>query len=214
MIFKATGGARIGKANATWPFASLTVDTDKLILTTQVLGYFVFHPSEIVSIQPASGGIKIIHEVPEYKNDIIFQTSKNSLKVISSIRDTDFLNGVPRDEKSLNEVKALREKKKGFPIKKNIKIGFIVFWNLLFILDFANYFLNDLEGIPLGYGAIAALGLTFISLVSTIVSKDFRKLILANGWELNDIIKFIVFLMIISGFILINTIMFKLYFFK
>lgn len=214
MIFRATGGARIGKANATWPFASLTVDSDKLILTTQVLGYYIFHPSEIVSIQPVSGGIKIIHEVSEYKDEIIFLTTKNALKVLSSIRDTDFLNNVSRDESSLNKVKLLREKKKGFPIRKNIKIGFIVFWNLLFIIDFVNYFLNDLEGIPIGYGAITALGLTFISLILTIVSKDFRKLVLADGWELDDIIKFIVFLMIISGFILISTIMFNLYFFK
>lgn len=211
MIFKVTGGARIDKANATWPFASLIVDSDKLILATQVLGYFVFHPSEIVSIQPVLGGIKIIHMVSGYKNDIVFLTTKNALKLISEIQATGFFNGVSRDEKSLNEIKAIREKKKGFPIKRSIGIGFIVLWNLLFILDFVKYFLNDHKGMPLSYGAISALGLTLISLFLTVLSKDFRKLILADGWELKDIIKFIVFVMIIGGFMLISIILLNLF---
>lgn len=73
---KETGGARIGKANATWPFATLTVNREKLQLNATILGHLVFKPTDIISIVPYSGfmssGIKINHKVSNYKTNIVF----------------------------------------------------------------------------------------------------------------------------------------------
>lgn len=37
---KETGGARIGMANATWPFATLTITRDTLELNASIIGNF------------------------------------------------------------------------------------------------------------------------------------------------------------------------------
>jgi hypothetical protein len=48
---KFTGGARIGMANATWPFASLKVSKDRLDLNATIVGNLVFRPADIISIE-------------------------------------------------------------------------------------------------------------------------------------------------------------------
>ena len=47
---KKTGGARIGIANATWPFATLKANKDKLELNVIIIGELIFKPSDIISI--------------------------------------------------------------------------------------------------------------------------------------------------------------------
>ena len=42
MKIKKTGGAKIGLFNATWPFATLNVDGNKLELSTVIMGHFTF----------------------------------------------------------------------------------------------------------------------------------------------------------------------------
>jgi len=47
-----TGRARIGMANATWPFASLKVTKVRLDLNATIVGNLVFRPEDIISIEP------------------------------------------------------------------------------------------------------------------------------------------------------------------
>jgi len=47
-----TGGARIGRANATYPFANLFVDKDVLKINSSIVGNLVFKPQDIISIEP------------------------------------------------------------------------------------------------------------------------------------------------------------------
>jgi len=81
------GGAHIGWANATWPFAKLNVTSNRLELNTYLLGNFIFQPMDIISIVPYSGaspfknGIKIIHSVENYNQKIVFWMT---LKIIRS----------------------------------------------------------------------------------------------------------------------------------
>jgi len=69
---KLTGGARIGKANATIPFATLKVNRDRLELNASIIGNLTFHSSDIVSIEPYTSipvigqGLKINHKVSTY----------------------------------------------------------------------------------------------------------------------------------------------------
>ena len=91
---KETGGARIGMANATWPFATLAVTKDKLVLSASLLGNLIFRPGDIISLEPYSGflssGIKINHRVPGYKEKVIFWTFTNPNSLIKRIERTGF----------------------------------------------------------------------------------------------------------------------------
>ena len=78
--FTLTGGARIGRANATFPFATLSVDKHLLKLNASIVGNLIFQPKDIVSIEvygkiPVLGqGVKINHNVESYNPQVIFWT--------------------------------------------------------------------------------------------------------------------------------------------
>ncbi len=224
-----TGGARIGMANATWPFASLKVTNDRLDLNATIVGNLVFKPEDIISIEPyymipiigqgikeeslgswrVSIGIKINHRLPKYKEKVIFWTFKNPNEVIGQIKQTGFFpNTLTTDRKDDSEIIAGRQKQGGFPVKIPFAIGIVFIWNILFIMDFLNFSKSDSEGIPLGNGAIGALGIVFISCLLTLISKDFRKIVLKEGRELNEISRFLYFLMFISGVMMISILTF------
>ena len=211
---KLTGGARIGMANATWPFATLKVSSNKLELNASIVGDLVFQPSNIKSIEPYTQipligqGIKINHNVDSYKEKVIFWTFKNPESVINQIKQTGFLsNKLEIGTNSISEIQE-RQKRGGFPIKKSMAIGAVVVWNLLCLIDFIPFFQGKSEGLPIGKGILAALGILFSSALLSLISSDFRRIILKEGRTLEDIKKFSIFIMLISGFMFFNLLMF------
>ena len=96
------GGARIGMFNATFPFATLNVKKDKLVLRI-LLRKFTFHPSDIVSIEPYTliplfgQGIRIHHNVSKYNEKIIFWTFKNPKSVVQRINQIGFSSNNEED---------------------------------------------------------------------------------------------------------------------
>ena len=210
-----TGGARIGMANATWPFASLKVTKERLDLNATIVGNLVFRPEDIISIEPyymipiLGQGIKINHRIPKYKEKVIFWTFKNPNEVIRQIKQTGFLDNSSSSEKQSDlDIIAKRQKQGGFPVKIPFAIGIVVIWNILFVMDFLNFSKSGSEGVPLGNGAIGALGLVFLSCLLTLISKDFRKIVLKEGRELKDISRFLYFIMFISGIMMISILTF------
>jgi hypothetical protein len=107
-----------------------------------------------------------------------------------------------------SDIIAERQKQGGFPVKIPFAIGIVVIWNILFITDFLSFSKNGSESVPLGNGAIGALGLVFLSCLLTLISKDFRKIVLKEGRELKDISRFLYFLMFISGVMMISLLTF------
>ena len=205
-----TGGARIGMANATFPFAKLKVNKDRLELNASIVGNLTFQASDIISIEPYTmipiigQGIKINHKVPNYKERVIFWTFKDPKSVVLQIQETGFLNSENLTDKKIDRTIIEKQAKGGFPIKKGFAIGAIVAWNLLFLTDIIPFFLGDNKGLPIGNGVLTAIGLLFLTALFSLISADFRRLILKDGRELNDIKKFAIFAMIISGFMLVN----------
>ena len=207
---KITGGARIGMANATWPFATLKVNKDKFELNASILGKLVFQPSNIKSIDPytqipiVGQGIKINHNVESYNQKVIFWTFKNPQTVINQIEQTGFLNN--QQELKTDSIVEIRNRQKngGFPVKKSVTIGAVVIWNLLFLIDFIPFLQGKSEGLPIGNGVLMALGLLFFSALLSLISSDFRRLILKDGRTLEDITKFSIFIMIISGIMMFS----------
>jgi len=205
-----TGGARIGWSNATWPFATLKVNRNKLEINATILGNLVFSPQDIISIEPCgmipifSQGIKINHRVKKYNSKVIFWTLGNPQKVINEIKKTGFLsNSSPISEELQTEIHQTQSQGT-FPIKTSAAIAIVVIWNLLFAIDFAKAFRNGFKAPPLGIGASLALGFILITSLSLLISTKARKILLKEGQHVDNIKKFIYFLMFICGFMLIN----------
>lgn len=205
-----TGGARIGMANVTFPFATLKVNKDRLELNASIVGNLTFQPTDIISIEPYTmipilgQGIKINHKVSNYKERVIFWTFKDPNSVVRQIEETGFLSKQNLTEQKIDRKIIEQQAKGGLPIKKGFAIGAIIVWNLLFLTDIVPFFLGKREGFPIGNGVSIAIGLLFLTALLSLISSDFRRLILKEGRELNDIKKFAIFAMIISGFMLLQ----------
>jgi hypothetical protein len=100
------------------------------------------------------------------------------------------------------------QKQGGFPVRISFAIGIVLMWNFLFVLDFINFYKGGSEGVPIGIGAIVALGLVFISCLLTLVSGNFRKIVLKKGRDVKDISRFLYFIMFISGVMMISILTF------
>jgi hypothetical protein len=208
------GGARIGMANATWPFATLRVSKDKLELNASVVGNLVFQPKDIISIEtytmiPLLGqGIKINHRIANYNSKVIFWTFKDPSAVVNQIRQTGFLENID-SRISDSDALIIQQQTSGFPIKISVAIGVIVLWNILFLSDFIDFSTSDKKGMPLGNGATIALAILFLISVLSLISKDFSKIILKEGRSIKDINKFLYLLIFISGFMLLGILTFR-----
>lgn len=207
---KLTGGARIGRANATFPFATLKVNKERLELNASIVGNLVFHPSDIVSIEPYTmipilgQGIKINHKIVNYKERVIFWTFKDPSSVVRQIKETGFLGNQNASEHEIDKSVVEKQANGGFPIKKGFTIGVITAWNLLFLVDIIPFFLGKRDGLPIGNGILAAIGLLFLIALLSLASTDFRRFILKEGRELNDIKTFTISIMVVSGFMLLS----------
>ena len=207
---KKTGGARIGMKNATWPFATLKIDKNKLELNATVLGKLTFTPNDIISLEPyglipvLGQGIRINHRVNSYNPKVIFWTLGNPKNLINEIGKTGFLdNASPFSEDQRREIDQL-QKKGGFPIKAQAAIVIVIVWNLLFSIDIIKLLREGVEGSPLGIGAKLAIGFIFTISALLLNSNSARKIILKEGRSIDDIRSFIYFLMFVCGFLFLN----------
>lgn len=197
-----TGGAKIGLARATWPFAKLTVNKNVLQLNASVIGNLYFRPSDIVSIEPSSflsgAGIKINHRVEKYSSKVVFLTSGGS-DLISRIESTCFLHNtdvLPVDV----EAEITKYQLEGsFPVKWSAAIVFVVIWNILFLADELGYF-GKKYNMPLGNGARLAIAFAFLFALTLLTSESFRQLVLKKGRTIKDVRSFLLFLMLVTGF--------------
>jgi hypothetical protein len=205
---KMTGGARIGLINETWPCATMTVTKDLLNLKT-LLGTYSFSRDDITSIEPYAGlisrGLKINHNVANYNEKVIFWTLKNPNKIINEIRRIGFFDSNSSlIGQAANHQITENQKKGGFPIKIPFAIGVVIIWNILLLFDLIDLFKGQTESITLGKGAVLANGFIVITSLAIFISNDFRKLVLKEGRELNDVKRFLFFIIMICGFMMIN----------
>ena len=214
--FTLTGGARIGNANATYPFANLFVDKNVLKINASTVSNLVFQPQDIISIEPytiipiVGQGIKINHRIENYKPKVIFWTFKNPNFVINEIKKVGFLGNINSKISFADKEIIKRQEQGGFPIKKSVAIIFLVLWNILFLSDFLPFFLqNKEEGIPIGNGVKTAIGLLLATSILTLISDGFRKVILKEGRDFNDIKKFVYFVILVSGIMFLGFITFN-----
>jgi|GEM_PF-285536 len=211
--FTLTGGARIGRANATYPFADLYVDKNILTINASLIGNVAFAPKDIISIDPFSSvpilgrGIKINHRVENYNPKIIFWTCQDPAFVINEIKKTGFLDNNTGYYTTESTDITHRQNQGGFPIKKPVAILFIIVWNALLLSDLIPFFTgNTTNRTPFGNGINLALGLVVACSLLIVFSEKFRKLVLKDGREFSDIKKGIYFILLISGIMFITFI--------
>lgn len=203
-----TGGARIGMANATIPLATLKVNKERLELNSAV-GNLIFRPKDVVFIEPYTlipiigQGIKINHNVSFYNTKVIFWSFKSPETIVSQIRKTGFLtlgtSHSPKTDKelfSLFEMQSLRS----FPIKKNALLIALISWSALLLMDLALHLMDGTNHpLPVGKGILIGLALLFLSALASLISTDFRNLILIKGKDRNDIKTTAIFILCICG---------------
>ncbi|WP_428331377.1 hypothetical protein [Mucilaginibacter sp.] len=202
---KETGGARIGNGNATWPFAKLIVNKDELQLNAGIIGNLVFCPADIMFIEPYTPvpflgqGIRIIHNVNNYNNDVIFWTFANPVELIERIKQTGFLNNTapPLTNDITTHIRSVQSSG-SFPIKKPAAFTIILIWNLFFLIDLTKIFKHS-QGAVVGFGAQLGLGFLFLTTLAALLIEPFRDLILKPGRTLNDIKTSAWFILFITG---------------
>jgi hypothetical protein len=192
-MFEATGGARVGWANATWPLAKLTATPDSLRVTILLLGDYSFTPGTVVSITrftiiPVLGwGIQIQHCVHEYPQRFIFWCLGNPDILLSGIRESGFLPKAP---------KSALPPRRGLAVRWQAIAIVIVAWNGLFLLDMS------LRGkafpVP-GPFALLAIALAFAAAIATIRVPAFGRLVIKPDRSVREIRPFLNLLIFITG---------------
>jgi hypothetical protein len=203
------GGAQIGCVNASIPFAKLTIDNEKLTIRVFILGNYIFNRSEIISIEQYVlipfiwWGIKINHINNNYPKKIIFFTFGNPKKIIDSINKIGFIDPYIKNLSNYN-----KDAKDGIPVNIIPKVGVILLWNLLLILDILN--ISNKKNFEPGIFSIIAITFVFIITISLKYTHLCKKVILKKGRQYDEIKHINNLLMIVSGcltlFFLINFI--------
>lgn len=206
------GGARIGRANATYPFATLTVNKDILKINASVIGNLEFRHQDIISIEsysliPILGqGIKINHRVAGYNPKVIFWTFKEPENVINDIKKTGFWNGlnntISKEEKLILE----KQRQSETPIKPLVLIVMFFLWFGI-VTNSLHFFPLKEDG--LGFElirrvGISALAILFLCCILTFISSGFKRLIMRKERNFIEIKKFVFFLTLLSGFLLLS----------
>jgi len=188
-----TGGARVGWANATWPFATLTVTRDQLKLNATLLGKYTFSADQIVSIEEygtnslLSSGVQIKHNVASYPSQIVFWCLGSPASLIAKIVGTGFAPCASPDSVPAN---------RGIPTRWQALVAIVVLWNFLFI---AGVF------VPLGEHPrpvvffLVAVLLVFLGSVAIWRVRWLQWLVLKPGRSLGEIKAFLYLLASVSG---------------
>ncbi len=206
--FRITGGARIGMLHAGWPMSSLTVTKDRLDINASLIGTYSFTPDQVVSIEPfgqipLTKGVKINHTVLTYNEKIIFFSFKDPNEIIDEIKKTGFLDR--RSFAISNEVKEQvmeKQRQPRFPIRISGVVTVLLIWILFFLLDAVGLIKSKHGPLPLGNGALMAIGFLLIVSTLTLFSKEFRKFVLKEGRDVKEINRFLYLLILMCGFIL------------
>lgn len=192
-----TGGARIGWVNATWPFAKLNVQKNKIEINATIIGKYSFTQDQVISIKkhttiPLLGwGIQIIHNVSEYPKKIIFWTLKNPNSTITKIQKTGFL---PKADPMTIPPNI------GIPVKWQAIVFIIALWNALLFTDMGGF---PPENFNPGLFTLLAVCLLFAGSISIWKLSWLKRLILKQGRSPNEIKAFLNLISLVSGLLLV-----------
>jgi len=207
--FKNTGGAKIGMLKSTWPFADLTVTRNKLELNVSLLNKLVFLPGDVTALTPHPGGykmsagIKIHHNIPQYKDEVIFWSSKSPAELLKQIEATGFMaNTDALSQRVQAEVRELQTRG-GFAMKARPVIMLAVLWLAIVIYGAINMSLTG--SLPVFFSAMqVAFGAVLLFLIAILTIPYVASGVLKPGYTIADVNKFVIFFMIIIVFMVVG----------
>lgn len=206
---KETGGAYVGIAHATYPFAKLTVDKNKLELNVHIIGRMVFMPGDIESLELDTkrfslngAGIRIVHNIKSYRSKIIFLPQNNPDSIIRAIRATGFLDNVSPVPYIIKEEVLALQSGGSFPVKTKAAIIIAVIWNVLGFYNLAPIFTGSEGGVK-NANVLLPLGFVFTLCLLLLFSPFVRQFILKDGHNIKDLRYFLYFLIAICMLITI-----------
>jgi hypothetical protein len=202
--FKQKGGASIGTAHASSPYAVLTVTSERLDLNASLVGNLTFLKEDIISIKPYytyfTEGIIIQHRVKTYKENVTFWMWGKKIEPLAEIEAIGFLEGkhsdIPGEEKAFI---LERQQQGGFPLQKWVPIAFGIQWNLFFIADFIKCWFDFPKPHILNYFALPATLIAFFACLGILYSEKVRQRILKKGRTREDVEKLINMVMFFGG---------------
>ena len=208
---KINGGVKIGMANVTRPLGSLTVTKNRLDINGGLFGNLSFLPGDIIALKPYNdnsllgNNIQIVHNIPNYKRDVYFNTRKDPQTIVNQITTTGFFDTIAIDstiEKTVRE----RQKQGALPIKRLWLIITGLVWNIGILTDIIIWGSKGFPKSPPQFKfAIVSIGFTLAFFIGLLASQQVRKVVLKPLSTLEDIqttayfIGFIL-LMLFTGF--------------
>jgi hypothetical protein len=189
-MVSATGGARIGWANATWPFAKLVASARGLRLSG-LLGTYNFQPGDVVSLERYgsiplfSSGIRIVHVRPEYPSKIVFWCS-GPTALIEEIQNAGFSPDAPPIHQSL---------RRRFPVRWTFILFFLLVWNGALLLG--DSFDRIARVSPLPW--LSPLLMAFMICWGIRVSRTLQKLVLRDNHFVKEIEAYLRLIQFVSG---------------
>jgi hypothetical protein len=193
---RATGGARIGAVNESWPFAKVVVSA-KFLRLTSLLGTYDFLPSDVVSLERYGSipffysGVRIVHARSGYPAKIIFWYPGNAETLIGKIRETGFMPTAPAS----SEIRW-----RGIPVRWTTILLFILIWNGLFLVDGVIH--RSFVKWP---GSIMLVPFLLAFLVSwgTKTFPGLQKMIVSDGHSVDEIKAYLTLIQLVSGILFV-----------
>jgi hypothetical protein len=194
---KVTGGACIGWVSATWPFAKLSASAEQLSVSGNLIGSYTFSPDQVAALEPCgsipivSSGVRIIHTVQSYPEEMIFWCFGSSERLIRQITDLGFMPSA-----SLAEV----PHRNGMAFRWPFVLLEVAVWNALLLADgFAPWQPSKWPGLY----TLSAIALLFLTAVGLNFSRRFQSLALKPGRSLSEVRAVAILVLVISAIMLL-----------
>ena len=190
-----TGGARVGGANVTWPFAKLRCDGATLVLESGISGTFSFSPEDVYELHPFTmipflgRGIQIMHSVADYNERLIFWAFDDPKQTIERIKAIGF---VPSGDPAVRTTRSAYMNEGGMPFKWTFIIGTVVLWNILFAIEILPMISGIASGKPSGRpipgpGMLAALAVMAAICLTLLVLPAAQRIALKPGRSIDGV---------------------------
>ena len=193
---KATGGARIGWVNASWPLARLSVTEKELSLKVSLFGIYKFTPEQVVRLEPhgsiplISSGIQVVHNKADSPQTLIFWCVGSRDRLLEEIRRSGFK---PSGKAAAVPLQT------GMPWRWSFIVAAVLLLNALFLAD--RFIVKVQHGT--GPLSVAAMAIIFATSIGLMRSEFVQSLALKPGRSAEEILPMARLLTMISGFMLV-----------
>lgn len=197
---KFVGSARVGWASASWPFATLRISRDELVLSMAMLGDYRFKPEDVIAVEKVGGvlaigqAIRIDHTREDIAERVLFYRLGSPQRLLDAVEECGFVPSADLRDKPTS---------RRWPFRASFVVAAAVLWNVLFLID--RPWDREAEGKFIwGPGIFTALGLVFLGTQLIRRWEPLQRLALNGPWALERIERPRRFIAFVSGAMLVG----------